>query len=391
MVERFIMFEEKRKLKLKCFEYLGSYGENIRTKFSNICNKTGMYNVPEELFQKRTPRKNRVLISWKTVKKNNLNIEKLESFENGVVVEFMNNDYLDDDNQNDPVFIELKNRLGSNKNVSSIITFRTENGSSSSSIPRIAFSNFINNTEVIYNDNKIIINKNNYMNYALEKTLDGSGSGIGNDKWKGFLFVSIKGGQQATIETHKNKSITLFNPACEYASKEVSIDIDLTLSYFAMCSIDYTNLPKDKKNLHINLLTKLEEILKNIEYELNNKKISLFQYCNMHPSLAISKNKLIDPIQMKEISISNFDVASIANPESIDITHNEAVNKELYYWDSERKCILSPARPTNLFWSYHLSNMMQQNFSLSDYINHEEEIYKKRQEFRKNFDFTEDI
>lgn len=119
------MFEEKRKLKLKCFEYLGSYGENIRTKFSNICNKTGMYNVPEELFQKRTPRKNRVLISWKTVKKNNLNIEKLESFENGVVVEFMNNDYLDDDNQNDPVFIELKNRLGSNKNVSSIITFRT--------------------------------------------------------------------------------------------------------------------------------------------------------------------------------------------------------------------------------------------------------------------------
>lgn len=196
MVGRFIMFEEKRKLKLKCFEYLGSYGENIRTKFSNICNKTGMYNVPEELFQKRTPRKNRVLISWKTVKKNNLNIEKLESFENGVVVEFMNNDYLDDDNQNDPVFIELKNRLGSNKNVSSIITFRTENGSSSSSIPRIAFSNFINNTEVIYNDNKIIINKNNYMNYALEKTLDGSGSGIGNDKWKGFLFVSIRVGNK---------------------------------------------------------------------------------------------------------------------------------------------------------------------------------------------------
>ena len=35
--------------------------------------------------------------------------------------------------------------------------------------------------------------------------------------------------------------------------------------------------------------------------------------------------------------------------------------------------------------------MMQQNFSLSDYIKHEEEIYKKRQEFRKNFDFTEDI
>lgn len=385
------MFEEKRKLKLKCFEYLGSYGENIRTKFSNICNKTGMYNVPEELFQKRTPRKNRVLISWKTVKKNNLDMKKLESFENGVAVEFMNNDYFDEENQSNPLFIELKNKLGADDNVSSIITFRSENGSSSSSIPRIAFSKFIDNTEINYKGQKIVINEKNYMNYKLNKTVDGLGSGIGNDKWNGFLFVSIKGGQQDTIETHKANPITLFNPACEYANADVSIDIDLTLSYFAMRSIDDNNLPEDKRTQHKDLLYKLSEMLKNINYELNENSISLFKYCNMHPSMAINENKLLDPIQLKEISISNFNITESAESESIDITHNEAVNKEIYYWDSKRNCVLSPARPTNLFWSYHLSNMMQQDFNLSGYIKYEEEIYNKRQNFKEFFDFTSDI
>ena len=110
----------------------------------------------------------------------------------------------------------------------------------------------------------------------------------------------------------------------------------------------------------------------------------------MHPSLAINENALIDPIQLREIDISKFNITT-NDPESIDITHNEAVNKECYYWDEERKCVLSPARPTNLFWSYHLSNMMQQDFNLSGYIEYEEEIYNKRQEFKEFFDFTNNI
>ena len=48
-----------------------------------------------------------------------------------------------------------------------IITFRSENGSSSSSIPRLAFSKFIDNTQVEYNGQNIIINEDNYMNYIL--------------------------------------------------------------------------------------------------------------------------------------------------------------------------------------------------------------------------------
>lgn len=385
------MFEEKRNLKLKCFDYLSLYGKNIRTKFNNICSKTGMYNVPEELYQKRTSRKNRVLISWKTVKKNNLDLDKLNSFENGIVVEFLNNDYFDEKNKSNPLFIELKKRLGSDENVSSIITFRSENGSSSSSIPRLAFSKFIDNTEIEYNGQSIIINESNYMDYKLKKNADGLKSGVGNDKWTGFLFVSIKGGQQDTIETHKDNSITLFNPACEYASSEVSLDIDLTLAYFAMRSIDLDNLPDDKRLLHKNLVNELSKMLNKITYDLNGNTISLLKYCNIHPSMAIDEKKLLDPIQLKDISINNFNITESANYESIDITHNEAVNKELFYWDNERKCILSPARPTNLFWSYHLSNMMQQDFSLSDYIEYEEDIYNKRQEFRELFDSTNNL
>lgn len=379
--------EEKKNLKKKCFKYLNSYDENdkIKTKLENICGKTGAYKVPDELFQKRTQRKNRVLISWQVVKKNNLSLNKLNTFENGVVVEFINNDYFNEDDKNNPLFIELKNRLGSNENVSSIISFRTEDGSSSSRIPRDAFLKFINNTEVMYKNEKIVINESNYTKYKLNKTRNGRGSGIGNDKWDGFLFVSIKGGQQDTIETHKGQSITLFNPACEYANESVCLDIDLTLSYFAMCSI---NPSEEKRSEHNSLLDELEKVLKETKYDLNDNNITLYDYCNRHPALALEKGKLIDPIQLKEIDISYFKISDSSNKMCMNITHNEAVNNEKYYWDDERKCILSPARPTNLYWSFHLSNMMQQEYNLYEYIKYAEELYKKREEYIELYEFT---
>ena len=111
----------KSQMRLKAFRFLQGFGTNMRAKFSNVCSKTGSYDVPLELFQKRTPRKNRALISWKAVKNNNLTLEQLDTFEGGVVVDFINNDFFDEDNYKDGLFQELKERLGSNKNVSSII------------------------------------------------------------------------------------------------------------------------------------------------------------------------------------------------------------------------------------------------------------------------------
>jgi hypothetical protein len=137
--------ETKKQVRDKVFRFLRSFDtENkIREKFNNICGKTGQYNIPSELFLQRTSRKCRVLISWKVVKKNKLTIEQLESFSGGVVVEFVNEDYFDERNQKDPLFIELKRRLGGDKIVSSMISIRTEDKISSSQKSRESFSKLV--------------------------------------------------------------------------------------------------------------------------------------------------------------------------------------------------------------------------------------------------------
>lgn len=366
----------KKKLKNETFNFLGKFGPNIKTKLSNVCGKTGKYNVPTELFQKRTSRKNRSLISWKVVKENNLTIEKLNTFEGGVVVEFLNNDYFDESNFENETFNELINRIGSDDNVSVIISFRSEAGSSSSAIPREAFRKFLNNTKVIYNGQDIYINADNYKNYVISQI--GAG-GTGNEKWKGFLFVSIKGGQQETIETHKDKALTIFNPACEYANEETCLDIDLVLGYFALRSIPLGSLKEEDKLEYTNLLEKVESQLSTIYYTIENHHDTLLNYCINHISLKVKAGELTDPIQLKQITLENFNISN-NSAESIDLTHDEAVNKEKYYWDEEKKCILGPARPTNLFWSYHLSNMMQQDFNLKEYFDYEQTIHNLREE-----------
>ena len=72
---------------------MSSIGSNISEKFKNINGKTAKNNVPDHLWQKRTHRKNRVLISWKSVHRNELNFDQLETFDGGIVVEFVNDDF----------------------------------------------------------------------------------------------------------------------------------------------------------------------------------------------------------------------------------------------------------------------------------------------------------
>lgn len=117
---------EKNLLKRKLINFLAEFDLKIKTKMTNICDKTGQYNVPSELFQKRTSRKNRALISWEEVRNNGLTIEQLSTYEGGIVVELINNDFFDESNKNNNVFVELLNRIGSNESVSTIISFRKE-------------------------------------------------------------------------------------------------------------------------------------------------------------------------------------------------------------------------------------------------------------------------
>ena len=368
----------KSQMRLKAFRFLQGFGTNMRAKFSNVCSKTGSYDVPLELFQKRTPRKNRALISWKAVKNNNLTLEQLDTFEGGVVVDFINNDFFDEDNYKDGLFQELKERLGSNKNVSSIISIKSESGSSSSAVQRESFSKLTNNTKINYLGNEICINADNYEQYAIKQNIGGRGQG--NDTWSGFLFISIRGGQQDTIETHSGKELTLFNPACEYASADVCVDIDLVMSYYALASIDEKSLGwgSDKWREYKFLVQNLEKMLATIEYDNSGYKGNLLNYVKNQYSISLVPGQLTDPIQLIPITIDKFNISS-RTEDSIDFTHEEAVIYEKYYWDSIKKCVLSPARPTNVFWSYHLSNMMQQNYNLEDYFKYEEERFEKRQ------------
>lgn len=366
----------KDRVRLEAFKFLGTFGKNIKTKLSNVCGKTGQYNVPSELFQKRTARNNRVLIPWKTVKNNHLTMQQLESFSGGVAVEFINNDFFNKTDDNNKLFKDLKNLIGSDNIVSSIISIRSEAGSSSSAIQREAFNKLTNNTIIRFKGEDIKINIDNYNKFAIKQTETG---GTGNEKWDGFLYVSIKGGQQDTIETHRGLELTIFNPACEYASPDVRTDIDLTVAYFAMLSIDTNELEPSQKNKFNSIFDNLKNALKECHYDSEDYKGNLLDYVQSHPSTRIEKGKLMDVIQLKQINIKDFGDET-RNSDSIDFTHNEAVIEDRFYWDTKKECLLSPARPTNIFWSFHLSNMMQQNYDLESYFDYEEKRYLKRKE-----------
>lgn len=366
---------DKTALRKRVFKYLKKYGKNIEAKLTNICGKTGSYGVPLELFQKRTSRKNRALITWRAVKENHLTIEQLDTFEGGVVVEFVNNDFFDTANFENEVFNELKSRIGSNDNVSSIISIKSEAGSSSSAKPREAFMKLVNNTVIHYKGSDIVINKENYTEYALSQDIRGKGQG--NETWRGFLFVSIRGGQQDKIETHSGQELTLFNPACEYACSDVCEDINLVMSYYALISIDKKEIKEERE--YNFLIHSIESMLKTIQYDNDSYTGNLLDYVKKQYTVSLISEQLTDPIQLARITIDKFNI-SARTEDSLDFTHEEAVILEKYYWDKIKKCVLSPARPTNVFWSYHLSNMMQQNYSLDDYFKYEEQRFQKRQE-----------
>ncbi len=354
---------KKNQLRNKTINFLNSFdkGDKIRTKLTNLCGKTAQGNVPDELFQKRTSRKNRVLISWKTVNKNKLTLEQLETFSGGVVVEFINEDYFNVDEDKNSLFNVIKSRLGSDEVVSSMISIRNEDGVSSSQTARSAFKKL--NERFPSWKNSVIKRKNNISNPV----------NIGNEKLEGYIYVYIAGGQQDVIKSHTTNEL-LFNPACEFANEEICLDIDLVMLFFALYSINM-------KIIGIERQTELKQLLKDIYYELKNSKYdtgNLLDYCQNHPCLILENGKLFDPIQVEQINIIDFSIDNKEDNRNLDFTHDEAVNKDKFYFDTNKKCILTPARPDNIFWSKHLSNMMQQNFYLSEYFKHQEQFVEKR-------------
>jgi hypothetical protein len=373
-------------IKYLCLQVSSDEQRNlIKEKFNNLTNKTGKYNVPDELFQGRTSRKNRVLISWKSVKNNKLTYNQLKSFSGGVVVEFINEDFFNHFNNKNKLFKLLKTKLGSDEVVSSMISFRTENGDPSSFQARKYYCDFIKGTQLTYKEKKIFINSDNVSKYFLKRlqsfTKDKS---IGNEKWEGFLFISIRGGQQDSIFSHNGLKTRLFNPACEYLNEEVSRDLIISMSYFAMFSIPLF----DRGDKFNKLISKLSNYLESAHYKNNNYEGNLLDYCNNHYSIKYGKieknNQLYDPIEIEKLSISDFSIKDKSSIFNIDLSHNESMNKDNYYWDKIKNCILSPSRPTNVFWSKHFSNMIQQNLTIDEFYEKENSRFIRRKHLQKN-------
>ncbi|MFA7365122.1 MAG: hypothetical protein WCZ12_02055 [Patescibacteria group bacterium] len=368
-----VIIKESNQLKTLGINHLKAYFSSskdqdlIKQKFSNISGKTGQYFVPDKLFQKRTARKNRALIPFEHVVKSKLTYDQLNTFEGGVAVEFVNNDYFDQldlpEFQQNLVFKKLKNKLGSNDNVSAIINIRGT-GDSSSQVQRAALERL---EEFLKKNNQkvedVLLRRDSRVDY----------SGQGNDKWKGYVYYSIKGGQQDARDSHDDhgilsKDVQLFNPSVEYAGLIVSDDITLVLIYFAMFSVP-NNLRNDKWK---DLITKYLNYFSTRMYGDR----SLKDYVINHISLKLKDGELIDPIQVRPIHIKDFAIKN-REEDSLDITHQASVNRYSYVWDKGLGILLTAARPTNLFWSKHLSNMMQQDFSLKEYFIRQREILVK--------------
>lgn len=375
-------YTEINKINNTIISFLNSLDINqtnrISTKIKNVCGKTGRYTVPPELYQKRTARKNRVQIPWKSVKKNNLTMSELETFYSGIVVDFVNDDFFNNENKNDPLFKELLSKLGSDNVVSSMISFKSENGTSSSSLSKLYFTKFINNSEFLYNDKNIIINENNWKDYIIKKTSSGS---QGNDKFSGFLYVNIRGGQQNVIYSHEKDEL-LFNPAVEYANEKVSSHINSVLLYFTMLSVNKNILNLQQLQKYKQLFIQLETILNNTYYDNELFTGNLLQYVQQHPSVQLFPDELTDPIQIKKINIEDF--TSFPKTDNyLHLSHDHAVIFEKYYFDKKQQCILSAANPVNLSWSFELSNMMQQNYTLDEYFTLEQERVERRKKIIK--------
>lgn len=343
----------------------------VETKFSNINGKTAKVYVEDHLFQQRTPRTNRILIPWKSVNKNKLSIDELNTFSNGVCVEFVNYDFFNDDYLNNETFNELKTKLGSDDNVSSIISFKTEDGDPGANTARESFDKF--KTQFPDFTFKPIVRK--------QQKFSRSHLGKGNEKWEGNSYYVIKGGQQLEINSHKELSTErerkpqLFNPAIEYANQEVCDDILITLSYFFLhCHDIETYIEKiDLKNLK----HECESYLKNRDYDEGN----LLEYCIKHPTLSFENGTLIDPIQVEKINVLDFKGWDENDPLSIALCHNEAVNKNIIKFDTTNNYIVTAARPTNLFWSRQYSNMLQQSYTLNEFFELEAERVSRRKKF----------
>ena len=333
--------------------------KNIRTKLKNI-NKAGICDVCPT---KRVSQNSRILLPYYIIRKSGLKLGQLKTYTSGVVIELpfreyerIRNSSVGDDEIDDYI---INNIGGDTSNpVAAIITIRKENGYSGSSVQR---------EDLIRLKNEIILRSWEPVAYNPEKTMKGR-KNKGNSNWSGHYYYKISGGSQESFKSHPNKEPQIFTTHKGFMSTEKIItDVIASLVWQMLHIFDIDKYISTEDALKYKQT--LEEYLKDTMY------LGTSCYESIKKLENIRYGKLISPITRNAISITAFDKEAVGDRKDdiVDISHNEAVNKNNIRFCPENNVMLSDYFPGNLFWDTHLGNMQQQSFTLKEYRAEENE------------------
>ena len=362
-----------------------SLPKNITVKITNNNGKCGTGSI---LSLQRTKRSGRCTMSLGVLKNNGFDsIEKiieLRTFLQGLVIMLENNDYFDLIDKQDDFSKYLISIIGSDEIISSIIVIMSTNGDSGSSYALSCYEKI-----------KPVIEQNNWKRVERKPDCEKKGECVteGNNKWHGQYYYKISGGSNTKIELSHPESSTefqLFNEYFDYANEDVCLHINVIMIFYMLHCFDiHTYIKLDDV---IRMISTFETFLKETHYDGG----SLYDTCLINECIVDEGEKriLICPLTLNKISINQFDKENLktndynetmlAEQKQMQICHNEAVSKKRIYYDKTRGCILTAARPQNLFWGEKLGNMQQQDFTINEYWNDlEKKIERRKQKLNR--------
>ena len=327
--------------------------KNIRTKLKNI-NKAGICDVCPT---KRVSQNSRILLPYYIIRKSGLTLDQLKTYTSGLVIELPFREYerisrINSNNDELDAYI-ITNIGGETTNpVVAIVTIRKENGYSGSSVQR---------EDLVRLKNEIVVRGWEPVAYNPEKTIKGK-KNKGNANWSGHYYYKISGGSQQSFKSHPNKEPQIFTTHKGFMTTEKIItDVMASLVWQMLHTFDIEKCIPGEDALKYKQI--LEDYLKNTTY------LGKSCYESMKKLENIRDGKLISPITQKEISINAFDKETVdgGKDEIVDISHDDAVNKNNIRFCPENNVMLSDYFPGNLFWDTHLGNMQQQSFTVKEY------------------------
>ena len=339
--------------------------KNIRTKLKNI-NKAGMCDVCPT---KRVSQNSRISLPYYIIRKSGLTLDQLKTHTSGVVIELPFREYERISKSsvgNDELDAYIANNIGgaTTNAVAAIVTIRKENGYSGSSAQREDLKRL---------ENEIVVKAWEPVAYNPEKTMKGK-KNKGNENWSGHYYYKVSGGSQQSFKSHPNKEPQIFTTHKGFMSTDkLIIDVVASLVWQMLHIFDIDKYISTEDALKCKQT--LEQYLKDTMY------LGKSCYDSMKKLENIRDGKLISPITQKEISITAFDKETVDGgnkDEIVDISHDDAVNKNNIQFCPENNVMLSDYFPGNLFWDTHLGNMQQQSFTVKEFWEEMEERITKR-------------